>query len=249
MINPVVTSKGKFPKAVDNKFVKGTVKEVTEGLSRTTRPGIGHLEHCGEWQDTEGNHTHSVIHFPIQQKRQTRGLEGYESSPLAPPTPQISFAMEYGKQEVQFSITLGRTWSKFPDDMSQRDIFQRHYCHHQRMKSHQAVQTPGGEGNQDKGESSHYPSYRRSAEPDRDYSDSFRLKRSRATQHSSGVRPFRHQKISGKESPFFTIPGSFQEKTRIQGKNKTSFIQRQKESDPMIQKLLSLGKEVHNSHK
>ncbi|MBW0536784.1 hypothetical protein O181_076499, partial [Austropuccinia psidii MF-1] len=29
--------------------------------------------------------------------------------------------------------------------------------------------------------------------------------------------PFRNQQISGQESPFFTIPGSFQEKTRIQG--------------------------------
>ncbi|MBW0549459.1 hypothetical protein O181_089174 [Austropuccinia psidii MF-1] len=28
---------------------------------------------------------------------------------------------------------------------------------------------------------------------------------------------FRNKQISGKESPFFTIPGSFQEKTRIQG--------------------------------
>ncbi|MBW0479657.1 hypothetical protein O181_019372 [Austropuccinia psidii MF-1] len=33
------------------------------------------------------------------------------------------------------------------------------------------------------------------------------------------------------------------------GKNKTSFSQRQKESDPMIQKLLDLVKEVHKSQK
>ncbi|MBW0486461.1 hypothetical protein O181_026176 [Austropuccinia psidii MF-1] len=31
---------------------------------------------------------------------------------------------------------------------------------------------------------------------------------------------FRNQQISGQESPFFTIPGSFQEKTRIQGQRK-----------------------------
>ncbi|MBW0465997.1 hypothetical protein O181_005712 [Austropuccinia psidii MF-1] len=42
--------------------------------------------------------------------------------------------------------------------------------------------------------------------------------RSRPTQLFSGFTPFRHQNISGQESPFFTIPGSFQEKTRIQGK-------------------------------
>ncbi|MBW0584146.1 hypothetical protein O181_123861 [Austropuccinia psidii MF-1] len=29
--------------------------------------------------------------------------------------------MEHGQQEVQPSITLQRTWSKFPQDMSQRD--------------------------------------------------------------------------------------------------------------------------------
>ncbi|MBW0489296.1 hypothetical protein O181_029011 [Austropuccinia psidii MF-1] len=34
---------------------------------------------------------------------------------------------------------------------------------------------------------------------------------------SSGFKPFRNQQISGQESPFFTIPGSFQEKTGIQG--------------------------------
>ncbi|MBW0490250.1 hypothetical protein O181_029965 [Austropuccinia psidii MF-1] len=54
--------------------------EDREGLSRTRRPGGEHLEHSGGWQDTEVNHTHSAIHFPIQQKPQTRGLEGYGSS-------------------------------------------------------------------------------------------------------------------------------------------------------------------------
>ncbi|MBW0576952.1 hypothetical protein O181_116667 [Austropuccinia psidii MF-1] len=91
------------------------------------------------------------------------------------------------------------------------------------MKSHQEVQTTGGEGKQDKGESGHYPSYRRTVEPERAYSDSFRLTRSRPTQLSSGFTPFRHQKISGQESPFFTIPGSFQEKTRVQGKKQDFF--------------------------
>ncbi|MBW0483225.1 hypothetical protein O181_022940 [Austropuccinia psidii MF-1] len=50
--------------------------EDRERLSRTRRPGAGHLGHSGGWQDIEGNYTHSAIHFPIQQKPQTRGLEG-----------------------------------------------------------------------------------------------------------------------------------------------------------------------------
>ncbi|MBW0551599.1 hypothetical protein O181_091314 [Austropuccinia psidii MF-1] len=187
------------------------------------RPGRGHLGHSGGWQDTEGNHTHSAIHLPIQQKPQMRGLEGYGSSSSAPPTPQISFPMEHGKQEVQPSITLGRTWSKLPEYLSQRDILQRSYGNNQRMESHQEVQTPGGEGNQDRVKSSRYPSYRRIPEPDRDYSNSLRLTRSRPTQLSSGFTPFRNQNISGQESPFFTIPGSFQEKTRRQGKKQDFF--------------------------
>ncbi|MBW0466493.1 hypothetical protein O181_006208 [Austropuccinia psidii MF-1] len=79
------------------------------------------------------------------------------------------------------------------------------------------------EREQDKGESSHYPSYRRTAEPDRAYSYYFGLTGSRTNQLSSGFTPFRLQQISGQESPFFTIPGSFQEKERIQGKKQDLF--------------------------
>ncbi|MBW0479617.1 hypothetical protein O181_019332 [Austropuccinia psidii MF-1] len=128
--------------------------------------------------------------------------------------------MEHGQQEVQPGIQLGRTWSNFPADLSHKDRLQRPCGNHQWLESHQAVQTPGGEGKQDKGESSHYPSYRRTTDPDRAYSDSFRLTRSRPNKLSSGFTPFTNQHISGQESPLFTIQGSFQEKTMIQGKKK-----------------------------
>ncbi|MBW0588967.1 hypothetical protein O181_128682, partial [Austropuccinia psidii MF-1] len=143
IINPVVRSKAKLPKAVDRKFVQGTVKEDREGLSQTRRPGEGHLGHSGGWQDIEGNHTHSAIHITIQQKPQTRGLEGYGSSSSDPPTPQRPFSMEHGQKEVQPSIPWGRTWSKLPEDIYQRDRLQRPYGNHQRLESHQEVQTPG----------------------------------------------------------------------------------------------------------
>ncbi|MBW0536355.1 hypothetical protein O181_076070 [Austropuccinia psidii MF-1] len=149
--------------------------EDREDLSRTRRPGRGHLGHSGGWKDTEGNHTHSSIHFPIQQEPQTRGLERHGSSSSAPPTPQRFISMKHGQQEIQPSIPLGRTWSKFPEDLSQRDRLQRPYGNHQR------------------------------------------LTRRRPNKLSSGFTPFRNQQISGQESPFFTIQGSFQEKTRIQG--------------------------------
>ncbi|MBW0578558.1 hypothetical protein O181_118273 [Austropuccinia psidii MF-1] len=142
--------------------------------------------------------------------------------------------MEHGQQEVQPGIPLGRTWRELPEDLSQRDRLQRPYGNPQRLEFHEAVQTPGGEGKQDKRGSSHYPSYRRTADPDRAYSDSFRRTRSRPNQLSSGFTPFINQQISGQESPFFTIPGSFQEKTRIQGQKKTTFSQRKREFDSMI---------------
>ncbi|MBW0467961.1 hypothetical protein O181_007676 [Austropuccinia psidii MF-1] len=202
--------------------------EDREGLFRTRGPGRGHLGHSGEWQDNEGNHTHSAIHFSIQQEPQTRGLYRHGSSSSAPPTSQRFISMANGKQEVQPGIPLGITWSKFPEDVSQRDRIQRPYDNYQSLESHQAVQTPGGEGKQDQGKSSHYLSYRRTTEPDRVYSDSFRLTRSRPNQLSSGFTPFRNQQISGQESPFFTIPGGFQEKKRIQGQ-KQDHLQPQEE--------------------
>ncbi|MBW0553748.1 hypothetical protein O181_093463 [Austropuccinia psidii MF-1] len=174
--------------------------EDREGFSRTRRPGGGHLGHSGGLQDIEGNNNHSAIHIPIQQKPQTRGLEGYGSK-----------------------------------DLSHRVRLQRPYGDHQRLESHQAVQTPGGEGKQDKGESSHYPSYSRTADPDRAYSDLFRLTRSRPNHLSSGFTPLRNQKISGQESPFFTIPGIFLDKTRIQGQKQDLFqpkAERVRTNDP-----------------
>ncbi|MBW0485727.1 hypothetical protein O181_025442 [Austropuccinia psidii MF-1] len=216
-------------------------QEDREGLSRTRRPGGGYLGHSGGWQDIEGNHTHSSIHIPIQQKPQPRGLQGYGLSSSDPPTPQRPFSMERGQQEVQPSIPLGRTWSKFPEDISQRNGLQRPYGNHQRLESHQAVQTPGGEGKQDKGESSHHPSYRRTADPDRDYSDSFRLTRSGPNQLSSGFTPFRNQKISVQESQLFTIPGSFQEKTRIQGQKQDLFQPKEEVVRPNDPEAFGLG--------
>ncbi|MBW0469266.1 hypothetical protein O181_008981 [Austropuccinia psidii MF-1] len=223
--------------------------EDREGLSRARRTGRGHLGHSGGWKDIEVNHTHSAIHIPIQQKPQTRGLEGYGSSSSVPPTPQRPFSMENGKQEVQPGIPLGRTWIKLPEDLSQRDSLQRPYGNQQRLESHQAVQTPGGEGKQDKGESTHYPSYRRKTDPDREYSDSFRLTRSRQNQPARGFTPFKNQQISGQESPSSQSKEVSRRRQGYKGKNKITFNQRKRESDTMIQKLLDLVKEVHKNQK
>ncbi|MBW0481350.1 hypothetical protein O181_021065 [Austropuccinia psidii MF-1] len=79
-------------------------------------------------------------------------MEGYGSSSSAPPTPQRFVSMEHGQQEVQPCISLGRTWSKLTEDLSQRDRLQRPYDNHPRLKSYQTVQTPGGKGTEDKRE-------------------------------------------------------------------------------------------------
>ncbi|MBW0533568.1 hypothetical protein O181_073283 [Austropuccinia psidii MF-1] len=110
--------------------------EDRKGLSRTRRPGRGHPGHSGGLQDSEETHTHSAIHFQIQQEPQTRGLERHGASSSAPPTPQRFISMQHGQQEVQPGIPLGRTWSKFPKDRSQRDRLQRLYDNHQKLESH-----------------------------------------------------------------------------------------------------------------
>ncbi|MBW0574855.1 hypothetical protein O181_114570 [Austropuccinia psidii MF-1] len=216
--------------------------EDREGLSGTRRPGRGHLGHSGRWKKNEGDNINPAIHTPIQQEPQTRGLEGYGTSSSDPPTPQRFISMERGQKEVQPSISLGRTWSKLPEDLSQRDRLQGPYVNHQRLESYQEVQTPGGKGKQDKGESSHYPSYRRTVNPDRAYSDSFRLKR--RYQICSPVAS--HHSETNKSVTRIHHSSQFQEVSRrrqaYKGKNKTSFNQRKRESDPMIQKLLDLVK-------
>ncbi|MBW0474446.1 hypothetical protein O181_014161 [Austropuccinia psidii MF-1] len=171
--------------------------EDSKGLSRTRRPERGHLGHSSGWQNNEGENINSSIHTPIQWRPQIRGLERHGSSCSAPPTPQGFFSIEHGQQEGQPGLSLGRTLSKL-------------------LESYHAVQTPEGKGNQDKGESSHYSSYRRTADPDRAYSDSLRLTSSKPNQLSSGFKPIRNQKLNGQGSPFFSIPGSFQEKTSKQ---------------------------------
>ncbi|MBW0484003.1 hypothetical protein O181_023718 [Austropuccinia psidii MF-1] len=215
--------------------------EDREGLSRTRRHGRGHLRHSDGWRNNERDNIILAIHTPIQQEPQTRGLERHGSNSSAPPTPQRLISMEHGQQEVQPSISLGRTWSKFPEDLSQRDRLQGPYGNHQRLESYQAVQTPGGKGKQDKGESSHYPSYRRTVNPDRAYSDSFRLTRSKPNKLSSGFKLFKNQQISDQQSPFFTIPGGFQEERRIQREKQDLFQPKEERVRPKDPEIVGFG--------
>ncbi|MBW0474541.1 hypothetical protein O181_014256 [Austropuccinia psidii MF-1] len=252
VINPVVTSKGKFPKSADNKFVQGTRK----GTSQRTEKA------CPEPEYLEENTLDTAVDG--KKLREINPLCHSHPNSTETSNPRtgrlwIKFFSSTNSSKTCFNgawTTRGSTWhptgqnlEQVPEDLSSRGRLQRTYGNHQRLESHQEVQTPGGEGKQDKGESSHYPSYRRTTHPDRAYSNYFRLTRSRPNQIYSGFTPFRNQEISGQESSLFTIPGSFQEKTRIQGQKKTTFNQRMRESDPMIQKLLDLVKEVRKNQK
>ncbi|MBW0527473.1 hypothetical protein O181_067188 [Austropuccinia psidii MF-1] len=196
--------------------------EDREGLSRARRLGRGHLGHTGGWQDNEGDNINPAIHTPIQQEPQTRGLEGYG--------------------------TRGSTWHLTGNNLEQaargsvsKDRLQGPYGNHQRLESCQEIQTPGGNGQHNKGESSHYPSYRITVNPDRAYSDSFRLTRSRQNQLSGGFTPFRNQQFGDQESPFFTIPGGFQEKTRIQGEKQDLFQSKEQRVRPNDPEAVGFG--------
>ncbi|MBW0465378.1 hypothetical protein O181_005093 [Austropuccinia psidii MF-1] len=121
--------------------------------------------------------------------------------------------MNPGQKEVQPGIPLCDTGSRLPEDMSQRDKLQRPYGNHQR----------------------------RTADPDREYSDSFRLIRSRPNKPPSSFTPYRNQHISGQESPLFTIPGSFQEKTRLQGQKQDLFQPKAERVRPNYTEAVGLG--------
>ncbi|MBW0464388.1 hypothetical protein O181_004103 [Austropuccinia psidii MF-1] len=139
VINPVVTCKGKLPKAVDSELVQSTGKETLayKGTSQRTEKACPEPEDLVE--DTlvtvvDGKKLREIkttLPFTFQFNRNltqedSKGME--QALQLHQLLKDIS--MGHGKQEVQPSIRLGRTWRKFPEDMSQRDILQRTYGNH-----------------------------------------------------------------------------------------------------------------------
>ncbi|MBW0546234.1 hypothetical protein O181_085949 [Austropuccinia psidii MF-1] len=220
-----------------------------EGLSRTRRPGGRHLGNSGGWQDIEGNHAHSAIHIPIQQKTQTRGLEGYESSSSAPPTPQRPFSMEHGQQEFNLAshrAEIGASFQKIClKEIDFKDLivitkgwhptrqFRLLEVRANRIRENQATiqaieekmtqtghnQIPSG--SQGVGQTS-----------------------SPVGSNHSGTRrsvvKSRHSSQSQKVS---------RRRQGYKGKNKTTFGQRKRESDTMIQILLNLVNAVHKNQK
>ncbi|MBW0561168.1 hypothetical protein O181_100883 [Austropuccinia psidii MF-1] len=67
------------------------------------------------------------------------------------------------------------------------------------------------------------------------------LTRSRPDHLSSSFTELRKQQISGQKSPFFTIPGSFQEKTRIHRKKEDLFQPKAEKFRPNDPEAVGLG--------
>ncbi|MBW0460534.1 hypothetical protein O181_000249 [Austropuccinia psidii MF-1] len=200
--------------------------EDREGLFRTRRPGRGHLGHSGSWQDIEGNHTHPDILFPIQQKAQTRGLERYGSSSSALPTPQRFISLVHGQQDVQPGIPLGRTWSWNP---TRKLILLE--VRENRIREDQATIQAIEEQLTQTGHTQ-IPSGSQGAGQTSSPVDSHHSKTNRSVDKSH------HSSQSQEDS---------RRRQGYKGKDKTTFSESQRESDPMIQKLLYLVKEVHKS--
>ncbi|MBW0491518.1 hypothetical protein O181_031233 [Austropuccinia psidii MF-1] len=223
--------------------------EDREGLSRTRRPGEGPLGHTGGGKDIEGNNTHSAIHFPFQQKPQTRGLEGYGSSSTAPPTAQRFFPMEHEQQEVQPRIPLGRIWRKVPEDISQRDTLQRPYGNNQgwnRTRQFRLLEERQTRIRENQATIQAIEEQLNQTGPTKIPSGSQGLEQtsSPVVSHHSGTS--RSVTKSHHSSQYQVVSWIRQ---GYKGKNNKSFNQRQRESDSIIQKLLDLVKEVHKSQK
>ncbi|MBW0565639.1 hypothetical protein O181_105354 [Austropuccinia psidii MF-1] len=157
--------------------------------------------------------------------------------------------MENGQQEFQARIPLGRTWNKFPEDMSQIERLQRPYGNHQSWNSTRTFRLLEARANRI-----------------RENQASIKPIEEQLTQTGNNQIPSRSHGVGQNSSPVAShysgtsrtvVKSHYSSQYQLvsrrrkgeKGKNKTSFNQRQKESDPMIQKLLELVKEVHKNQK
>ncbi|MBW0563921.1 hypothetical protein O181_103636 [Austropuccinia psidii MF-1] len=198
--------------------------EDREGFSRTRRPGGGHLGHSGGWQYIEGNNNHSTIHITAKHKLKPGDWKDMD---------QVLQLHQLLKDLFQWrmdnkSFNLASHWEEVGASFQKICL---------KYIAFNTLRYPP------KGEPSHYPSYRRTTDPDRAHSDSFKLTRSRESQLSSRLTPFRNQHISGQESQLFTIPGIFKEKTRTQAQKQDIFQPKAERVRPNDPEAVGLGEE------
>ncbi|MBW0542257.1 hypothetical protein O181_081972, partial [Austropuccinia psidii MF-1] len=196
IINPVVTSKGKFPESADNKFVQGTVKETLASKGTNQRienafPEPEDLEEETLAPVVDGKTLREIIPtLPItfQFNRNLKPEDWKDMDQALQLYQLLKVVFQWSKEKKRFNLAshwedLGESFQKIClEEIDFKDLMVT-----------PKVQIPPGS------------------------SDSWRLTRSRPNQLSSGFTQFRNQQISGQELKFFTISGSFQEKKRIQG--------------------------------
>ncbi|MBW0528665.1 hypothetical protein O181_068380 [Austropuccinia psidii MF-1] len=237
------------PVHLRNLGIRRNQPEDREGLSRTRRPGRGHLGHSGGWQDIEGNQTHSAIHIPIQQKPQTRGLEGYGSSSSAQSILKDLF--QWSMDNKGFNLAShwaepGESFQKiclkeidFKDLMVITKVCNPTRKHRllkeraTRIRENQAtIQAIEEQLNQTG--TTLIPSGSQGVDQTN----------SPVASHHSGTNRSVTKSHHSSQSQVVS-----RRRQGYKGKNKTSFNQRHREPNPIIQKLLDLVKEVHKSQK
>ncbi|MBW0496101.1 hypothetical protein O181_035816 [Austropuccinia psidii MF-1] len=176
VINPVVTSKGKFSKAAEKNFLQGTVKETlaSKGTSQSTE------KDCLEPEDLEEDTLATVV----------------DSKRLRQIIPTLPFTFQLNrnlKPEVWKDMDQVLQLHQLLKDLFQWSIEKKRF----NLSSH--WEELGA-------------SFQKVCIKQRDFKDLMVI-----TKGWNSNRKIILLEISGQESPFFTIPGIFQENTRIQG--------------------------------
>ncbi|MBW0469419.1 hypothetical protein O181_009134 [Austropuccinia psidii MF-1] len=193
-MNPVLTSKGKFSKAVARKFVQGTVIGDREGFSRTRRPGKGHLDTVVDGKTLR--EIIPILPFTLKLNRNLRTEDWKDMDKVLQFHQLLKNLFQWSMDNNRFNVAS--YWAELGA------IFQK-ICLKEIENNNLIVIT-------------------KCWNPTRQFRLlEVSLTRSIPNQLSSNFTPFRNHQISGQESPFFTIPGSFQEKTRIQGQKQHLF--------------------------
>ncbi|MBW0575191.1 hypothetical protein O181_114906 [Austropuccinia psidii MF-1] len=90
------------------------------------------------------------------------------------PASQRLTKMENSRQVIKPRISLETTLNKLPGNVSQQEILERTNGNKKRI----VFKTVGRKDIQDQRQSCYYPGHRREGEPEREYSDSFRVTKS-----------------------------------------------------------------------
>ncbi|MBW0481446.1 hypothetical protein O181_021161 [Austropuccinia psidii MF-1] len=256
IINPVVTSKGKFPKAVDNKFIQGKFKGTLE--SQGTSQGTDKAFSEPEGQDTldtevDRNTMREIIPtlpLAFQLNRNLKQADWMDMDQILQLHPLLKDLFQWSMDSKRFK--LASNWEELGESFQNiylKDITFKYLmvitkgwnCTRKfrileerktRIRENQATIQAIEEKLNQKG-----PTLINSGSRGVDQHNSPVASHHSGTNRSvaKSHHPSQSQVVSRKRQGY-------------KGKSKTSFSQRQSESDLIIQKLLELVKSVHKSH-